>query len=131
MEEQQIKALKAALTSITELQKEVNQQKEIIKILLDVSKSHTEKIVEIGIKSSAIEAGQSQLFIALAETNPSTHLRIVGEIAEFLDSVKNDEPQRKGFTDYLRDLAGIKVDSKPLLRLVPKKVPSSSVDTQP
>ena len=131
MDDHQIKALNTSLIAITELQKQVNQQQEIIKNLINNSKSHTEKIAEIGIKSSAIEAGQILLFTALAETNPSTHLRIVDEIANFLNSVKDNEPQRNGFTDYLRELTGIKADSKPLLRLVPKRIPSSSVDTQP
>ena len=101
---------------------------EIIRCLQDQITTQNENTINLILRTTALEAVQLRLFSALAETNPSVHSTIVGELATVLDIMKENGHQDLVFADHLRALTGIKAESKPLLKLVPKRVSPDSGD---
>lgn len=89
--------------------------------LTNISGTLTDQICNLTLKLGAIEAVQLRLFSALAETNPKVHSEVVVELAAVLAATEDLAPNNAQFADHLRALTGVKAESKPLLRLVPKK----------
>ncbi|WP_243373682.1 hypothetical protein [Geotalea sp. SG265] len=85
---------------------------------LTFQSDHIATLIE---KVGALEVVQLRLFSALAETNPSVHAKVVEELANLLEMKKSVGIYSEAYDDHLRALTGIKAESKPLLRLVPKK----------
>lgn len=143
MSEQKLKALQMSVDGIKKqielLQDTIKLQQEKIEtlsnllVIRDKQISETDvrisrvdtKIDEIRASYCALKFVQGGLFRSLEDINPLVYSSIVDAFV----GIASESPKSiygKAVIDYLRELTGIEADPRPLLRLVPKRDPSSS-----